>query len=57
MLWNLALVAAVVNGGVEEESEEDHDEGNDDDELLGQDCVGRYTSSPATQYNASIVAS
>jgi hypothetical protein len=35
---HLALVAAVVNGGVEEESEEDHDEGNDDDELLGQDC-------------------
>ena len=38
MLWNVALVAAVVNGGVEEESDEDQDEGDDDDELLGQDC-------------------
>jgi hAT family C-terminal dimerisation region len=39
MLWNLALVAAVVNGtSDEEELDEDHaDEGDGDDEL-GQDC-------------------
>lgn len=39
MLWNLALVALVVNEGVaEEESDVDQDEVDDDDELLGQDC-------------------
>lgn len=39
MLWNLALVASVVNeGDAEEESDVDQDEVDDDDELLGQDC-------------------
>ncbi|KAI2491689.1 hypothetical protein MHU86_22864 [Fragilaria crotonensis] len=39
MLWNLALVALVVNEGVaEEELDVDQDEVDDDDELLGQDC-------------------